>query len=139
MRLLFLLAAALIGCGPRTDWTLDIDPAFTAEECTRLRTAAQMWRDFAGADIELREPATLAGPPFILRVKPGAGADGTTTIPDGIVLLRPDFTTGQAAHEFGHLLGLGHVKSGVMQGTADPPSRFSGHDLEECERVGVCD
>lgn len=138
MRLLFFVVVAMLaGCGPRTDWTLDLDPAFTADERATLRHAAQMWRDFAGADIELREPATVYGPPYVLRVKPGADADGNTTTPDGIVLLRPGFSLGQAAHEFGHLLGLHHVRSGVMQ-EHDPPASFSGYDREECERAGAC-
>jgi hypothetical protein len=139
MRLLFLFAAvAVAGCGPRTDWTLDLDPAFTEDERAQLRVAAQMWRDFAGANIELREPDTLNGPPFVLRVKPGIGADGTTTVPSGVVLLRPGFTTGQAAHEFGHLVGIQrHVNSGVMQ-EAYPPDSFSDEDRRACECAGVC-
>lgn len=139
--LLAALALVLAGCGgPRTDWTFTLDPAFSPEERATIRAAAEEWHRFAPrTHIDIADGPLRA--PFVLRVAPGGTVDGMTvtgyTWDKGVILLAPGFTQPMIQHEFGHALGLDHTASGVMRIWAQ--ADWTADDLDECQRVDVCD
>ncbi len=67
---------------------------------------------------------------------------GARTFPDGCIVVGvqerwPGRITEIVAHEFGHLVGLGHTRTGLMTPAYNDLSWTD--DVErECERVGAC-
>ncbi len=141
IRNLTVAAAAslwLASCGDGTV-NCEIDAVFNDSQQSEIRRAADVWNELSV------RPVTFApqgeGDWLILPASVTLNRLGYAERKRRLIRINPVTPDNQiyavALHEFGHAIGLGHVKQGVM----DPDRQtiaFSAEDIAECRRVGAC-
>jgi len=131
-----VLGATLSGCSVPLQF--EIDSAFTADERTQIKAAADDWNRITGQDYKI----TFDGDSWVIYKRQPPASNGLTLVAGREVWITPKPVGASvrtiARHEFGHALGLRHTAKGVMYaGWAE--DEFSAEDLVECRRVGACD
>ncbi len=115
---------------------------FTPAEVEALREAAARWEAFAPVVVRILESPIEGGTDQGLIWRAAIpGFDGLATLGKPFIRYRHGVTVTLplGLHEIGHTLGLDHAGVGVMTALPGPGSEWTADDLEECERVGVCD
>jgi hypothetical protein len=129
-----LLLLATTSCAEHVD--AEIDPVFTEVRKDGIRRAAVEWKTIATRQIRILDKGDWLVVPAEVPKGLGYAQSGRH-----LIRISPETPDDQvyavALHEFGHALGLQHVKPGVM----DPDVQtieFSAEDFAECRRVGAC-
>ncbi len=136
--LLALASLWLTSCGAG-DVECEIDAVFTDQQQAEIRRAAADWNKFTTRVVTFAPEGE--GDWLILPAKVTLDRLGYAQRKRRLIRINPvtpdDQVYAVALHEFGHALGLGHVKQGVM----DPDRQtivFSDDDMAECRRAGAC-
>lgn len=108
-----------------------------------VEEAAQAWNDAIGCEVFITTPDRDAHVIFRVEEVPDlklgeTEVGGYAALDAGVVRLNPDWleVPGVAAHELGHLLGLGHydVREGMMAGYANADrSHFSDREIGDAQ------
>lgn len=136
--LLAVVSLCVVSCG-EGDVECEIDAVFTERQQSEIRRAASHWNAFTTRAVTFAPEGE--GDWIILSAKVTLDRLGYAQRKRRIIRINPvtpdDQVYAVALHEFGHALGLGHVKKGVM----DPDRQtivFSEDDMAECRRAGAC-
>ena len=136
--LLAIASLWLTSCGSG-DVECEIDAVFTDHQRAEIRRAAAEWNAFTTRIVTFAPEGE--GDWLILPAKVTLDRLGYAQRKRRLIRINPvtpdDQVYAVALHEFGHALGLGHVKQGVM----DPDRQtiaFSEEDMAECRRAGAC-
>jgi hypothetical protein len=117
----------------------EIDAVFTQSQGAEIQRAADVWNSLSVRPITFAPQGQ--GDWLILPASVTLNRLGYAEPKRKLIRINPVTPDNQiyavALHEFGHAIGLGHVKHGVM----DPDHQtmaFSAEDIAECRRVGAC-
>lgn len=117
----------------------EIDAVFTDQQSLDIRRAADKWNTVTVRDVRFASQGD--GDWLILPASVTENRLGYAQSKRRLIRINPltpnDEIYVVSLHELGHALGLGHVKSGVM----DPDhqtTEFSDEDMAECKRAGAC-
>jgi hypothetical protein len=128
--------ATSLSCGPG-DQSVEIDPAFTSAQQADIRRAADAWNAFTSRKITI----DADGDWLVVSANVPGGWLGYTQRHRHLTRISPltpdDQIYAVALHEFGHVLGLRHVKNGVMRADRQV-TEFSEDDFAECRNAGAC-
>lgn len=143
LSLRFALAASLLfGACSGGDVEVEIDAALPPESVAEVQRAANRWNDVCARKLVISSRGDFL---IILAVVPGGWNGHFDGGRWGLVRIDPsvprEHIYAVALHELGHVLGLRHVGSGVMEdGTKRPgPARttdFTPDDLAEARAHG---
>jgi predicted Zn-dependent protease len=129
-----LLLALVVACAPPVAYRA---PAFTPSEQAEISRAAAAWNAVTRADHQITEGDAWQ----VLKEKPPQGYNGECSISRRTIWIDPEHPGASvydvALHEFGHALGLGHTKTGVMMANT-VSTAFTPEVLAECRRAGAC-
>jgi hypothetical protein len=136
--LLAATALSLSSCGDGAV-ECEIDAVFTEAQSAEIRRAASDWNKLSVRPVVFAPEGE--GDWLILPASVTLNRLGYAQRKRRLIRINPltpdDQVYAVALHEFGHALGLGHVKRGVM----DPDRQtieFSDEDMAECRRAGAC-
>jgi hypothetical protein len=135
--LVAVLGVTLMGCTPRVAY--HPDPAFPDDEVEAIWQAARAWDAIVKPERRIYSGSEWT----VVRAEPpgGFGFNGLCRRSVKTIWIRPEpigaSTKEVAAHEWGHALGLGHTKTGVMM-PHTVSMEFTPEVIEDCKRVGAC-
>jgi hypothetical protein len=132
--MLVALLMSLTGCfAPAVDW--HGDPAFTPEERANIEAGARFTSEHAHQPMPLIvwDWDGSRNVRYIRRAMPDGEAVRAWAI-GGAMTIGPGYASvATAAHEWGHISGMGHVDHGLMQSHSNP-LEWSDSDEAECAR-----
>jgi hypothetical protein len=138
------LVTFLSGCAP---FALAVAPAFPDGDRAEIRQAAEWWnaRTVASRRLTVDQGASLLvvveGRSWQVLFESPPDFNGWTDQATRTVRIRPVHegvsTYAIALHEMGHVIGLGHTSTGVMDPT-HVSVEFTDEVQVECRRVGAC-
>ena len=133
--LLTLLAA---GCGTFDgDVEIEIDSGFSNEDRFAIATAAAKWNTVTRRKIIVAS----RGDVLVISADNPTGYAGWESSRWDLVRIDPDAPREHvysiALHEFGHMLGIRHTRSGVMH-PSERHWELSEEDLAACRRAWAC-
>lgn len=134
-----LFSTTLLACGGG-DIDLEIDPAFSPEDATAIRAAADSW-NVVTKEGGRKFHVVRRGDVLVASAHCPPGYNGFAQRRFGLARIDPDAPREDvfaiALHELGHILEIRHTETGAMSGHIKSVE-FTPEVIEACERAGAC-
>jgi hypothetical protein len=136
MKALLVALTVLGGCGFGSV-DVAIDRGFSADQRGEIERAVEAWNAWTARKIHVDDDAAW----LVIPALSPEGSAGYTENTRYLIRVDPRLPNAHvyatALHEFGHVLGLQHTATGVMNRTRTVTT-FNDDDVRECERAGAC-